>query len=116
LETNSLDPLLTCSDDPFMNPIEKAARNLCRASGENEDDFSKGTPRWTAYLPQVMMVIDALHEPNRAMTEAGSEIIRHVGHEESDTGYQSDAANVWRFMMDALHQDDWHIPAQTTAR
>lgn len=88
-----------------MSPIEKAARNLCKAHGDNEEDASTGAPRWTTYLPQVMAVIDALHEPSLAMKEAGSEIIRHVGAEESNIGHQSDAANVWRFMIDALRQD-----------
>ncbi|MFZ2998567.1 hypothetical protein [Sphingobium sp.] len=60
-----------------------------------------------------MTVIDALHEPNQAKTEAGSEIIRHVGHEESDMSYQSDVANVWRFMIDMLHQTCRHIAVET---
>ena len=88
-----------------MNPIEKAARSLCRVQDDDEDSLSAGTPPWMAYLPQVMAVVDALHEPDQVMQEAGSEIIRHVGREETETGYQSDAANVWRFMIDALHQD-----------
>ncbi|WP_313737154.1 hypothetical protein [Sphingobium yanoikuyae] len=99
-----------------MTPIEKAARSLCIAHGGNEDDASTGSPRWTAYLPQVLAVIEALHEPSDGMREAGSEIIRHVGHEESDFGHQSDAANVWRFMMDALHQDARHIMAADMTR
>lgn len=99
-----------------MNPIEKAARSLCRAQGDDEDSLSAGAPCWTVYLPQVVAVIDALHEPNLLMQEAGSEIIRHVGGEESETGYQSDAANVWRFMMDALHQDGRRKMAEVAAR
>jgi hypothetical protein len=99
-----------------MNPIEQAARRLCSAHGDNEDDMSAGAPRWTTYLAQVMTVIDALHEPNHTMTEAGSEIIRHVGHEESQMSYQSDAANVWRFMMDVLHQDVRQITAETAVK
>jgi hypothetical protein len=99
-----------------MNPIEKAARSLCSAHDDNGDDMSAGAASWTSYLPQVMRVIDALHEPNHAMTEAGSEIIRYVGREESDMSYQSDAANVWRFMMDVLHQDGRQITADTTAK
>jgi hypothetical protein len=62
-----------------------------------------------------MTVVDALHEPSQVMKEAGSEIIRHVGAEESDIGHQSDAANVWRFMMDALHQDGQHAMAAPPA-
>lgn len=98
-----------------MNPIEKAARSLCHADGHDAEDMSSGAPRWTIYLPQVMTVVDALHEPSQVMKEAGSEIIRHVGAEESDIGHQSDAANVWRFMMDALYQDGRHAMAATTS-
>lgn len=59
----------------------------------------------SSYVPHVVAVIKALHEPSAAMQDAGSEIIRHVGHEESEESYRSDAANVWRFMMDVLHQE-----------
>lgn len=96
-----------------MNPIEKAARALCQANGETQEDAPGDAPHWTACIPQVMAVIDALREPSPSMTEAGSEIIRHVGGEESDTGYQSDAANAWRFMIDALHQDAAHLQAHS---
>lgn len=99
-----------------MNPIEKAARALCRAQGDDEDGPSVGAPRWMVYLPQVMAVIDAVHEPDQRMQEAGSEIIRHVGREESEDGYQGDAANVWRFMMDALHQDGRHMMTKVATR
>lgn len=92
-----------------MTPIEKAARLLCRTSGEAEDDLVSGVPRWTMHLPQLIDILDTLREPSPAMTEAGAEIIRHVGPEESEAGYQSDAANVWRFMIDALHQDSAHL-------
>jgi len=88
-----------------MNPIEKAARALCAVHGDNPDDVSSGVARWASYAPQVAVVIRALYEPSAAMKEAGSEVIRHVGDEESEAGYRSDAANVWRFMMDALHQE-----------
>ncbi len=87
-----------------MSPIEKAARALCRLHDEDEEELSHGAPRWSAFLPQALAVIDALHEPDDMMKEAGSEIIRHVWNEESDTGYRSDAAKVWRFMIDALRQ------------
>lgn len=88
-----------------MTLIENAARNLCRLQGESEEDVSTGTPRWAAYLPQVRAVLEALHEPSQAMKLAGSEIIRHVGAEESAISHQSDAANVWRFMVDVLKQE-----------
>lgn len=63
-----------------------------------------------------MAVIDALHEPDNGMKDAGPEIIRHVDEEESEAGYRSDAANVWRFMIDALSQDGRHKLAETAAR
>lgn len=85
-----------------MNLIEKAARSICRIQNESEDDASTGVPRWTFYLPHVRAVLEALHEPSLPMKEAGSEIIRHVGPEESNLSHQSDAANVWRFMIEAL--------------
>ena len=99
-----------------MSPIEKAARALCRAHGDDEEQLSDGTPRWATYLPHLMAVIDALHEPDDLMKDAGSEIIRYVGEEESETGYRSDAANVWRFMIDALRQDGRHKLAKVAAR
>lgn len=52
-----------------MTPIEQAARLLCRASGDADDDLV--------------------------------------------SGYRSDAPNVWRFMIDALHQDAAHAADQT---
>lgn len=100
-----------------MSPIENAARALCRAHGNDDDEQVSGdAPRWTAFLPHLMAVIDALHEPDRVMKDAGSEIIRHVGEEESEAGYRSDAANVWRFMVDALRQDGHHTLAKIAAR
>jgi hypothetical protein len=101
----TLDQAVVWSKHYTMNPIEKAARSLCRLQGESEEDPATGSPRWTAYLPQVRALLDALHEPTLQMKEAGSEIIRHVGAEESDLGHQSDAANVWRFMVDTLQQE-----------
>ncbi|WP_434403959.1 hypothetical protein [Sphingobium sp. DN12] len=99
-----------------MSPIEKAARALCRAHGDDDEQVSGGAPRWTAFLPHLMAVIDALHEPDSVMKDAGSEIIRHVGEEESEAGHRSDAANVWRFMVDALHQNGRHKLAEIVAR
>ncbi|EQB00446.1 hypothetical protein L288_18385 [Sphingobium quisquiliarum P25] len=39
------------------------------------------------------------------MAEAGAELIKYVGPEESETGYQNDATNVWRMMIDAMRED-----------
>lgn len=89
-----------------MDLIEKAARALCQSQGEDADDISLGAPRWTTYRAKIWLVIDALHEPSQIMKEAGSQIIRHVGSEETSEGHQSDAANVWRFMIDMLRRTD----------
>lgn len=60
---------------------------------------------WRSYLPQAQTVLEAIHEPSLRMMEAGATVIRYVGPEESQSGYQGDAANVWRFMIDAMRED-----------
>lgn len=59
---------------------------------------------WQSYLPEVMAVVDAIHEPSLAMTHVGAEIIANVSTDETHSGRQSDAANVWRFMADAMRE------------
>lgn len=88
-----------------MSPIEKAARALASLNGEDPEHLSAGQARWTYYLAQVNAVVAAVHEPTILMKEAGSEVVRFVGAEESDIGRQSDAANIWRFMVDALREE-----------
>ena len=88
-----------------MTPIKRAARPLCKLDGYREDGERDGKPLWQRYLPHVRSVLEALHEPSARMAEAGAALIRYVGPEESEAGYQSDAANVWRFMIDAMHED-----------
>lgn len=93
----------------------KAARALCRLAGKPEDGTSPqgqaqdGQPSgWQARLPQVRAVIEELHKRSPAISEAGATIVHYVGAEESDVGHSSDAANIWRFIMDVLHQDLTH--------
>ena len=88
-----------------MTVIEKAARALCEAQGQDATALVEGTPAWRTYVPQVMTVLAAIHEPSDVMKEAGAEIVRYVGEGESDYAHQSDAANVWRFMIDAMRRD-----------
>ena len=90
-----------------MTHIERAARALCKCDGQSDDGKRKGEPLWQSYVPQVRAVLDAIHEPSLRMAEAGATVIRYVGPEESPSGYQSDAANVWRFMIDAMREDIW---------
>lgn len=85
--------------------IERAARALCRLDGRPEDEDLAGKPRWQSYLPQVCVVLDAIHEPCPKMAEAGAEVIRHVNPDEAVPGFQGDAADVWRFMIDAMGKD-----------
>ncbi|WP_327754937.1 hypothetical protein VVT58_10350 [Sphingobium sp. SJ10-10] len=42
------------------------------------------------------------------MMEAGAEVIRYVSPDEAAPGHQGDAANVWRFMIDAMQNDISH--------
>lgn len=88
-----------------MTPTERAACALCRLDGYSETEDYRGKPRWQNYLPQVSAVLEAIHEPSLRMTEAGAAVLKYVSADESPSGYQGDAANVWRFMIDAIHKD-----------
>ncbi|EQA97230.1 hypothetical protein [Sphingobium sp. HDIP04] len=88
-----------------MTPIERAARALCKLDGYAEDGEREGKPLWRSYLPQVQAVLDAIEEPSPRMTEAGATVIQYVGPEESQSAYQSEAANVWRFIIHAMRED-----------
>lgn len=96
---------LVPASTPAMTVIERAARALCQAQGQDDAALVEGKPAWRAYVPQVMTVLAAIHEPSEIMKEAGAEIVRHVGDGESDYAHQSDAANIWRFMIDAMRHD-----------
>ena len=88
-----------------MTPIERAARALSKLNGHPDEGERQGKPLWRGYLPQVYAVLEAIHEPSLRMTEAGATIIRYVGPDESPSSYQGDAANAWRFMIDAMRED-----------
>ena len=83
-----------------MTPIERAARALCGLNGHPGDKSS-----WQSYVPQVCAVLEAIHEPSASMREAGAEVIRYVSPDEVALSHEGDAANVWRFMIDAMHKD-----------
>ena len=57
---------------------------------------------WKAYLPQVRAVLDAVHEPSDYMKEAGAGITRYISPDSDERAHAQDAANVWRFMIDAM--------------
>lgn len=101
-----------------MTPIEQAARAICHDFGVDpdmvvtaEDDVRVGMglrqphPAWTRYISMARAAFTAVREPSDAMNEAGREVIRNVGAAESEEAFANDAANTWRFMIDALLSD-----------
>lgn len=101
----ALTGLLARCNLPRMTLIERAARALCRLDGHGEDDAREGRPLWQNYVPHVRTVLEEIHEPSPSMMEAGAEVIKYVSPDEAAAGYQGDAANVWRFMIDAMRKD-----------
>ena len=87
-----------------MTPMERAARALCGLDG-HPGDGNEGKPSWQSYVPQVCAVLEAIHEPSASMREAGAEVIRYVSPDEVALSHEGDAANVWRFMIDAMRKD-----------
>lgn len=83
-----------------MIPIERAARVLSALETQSED-------RWRDYLPAVVAVVDALHEPSEFMQEAGGEIFRTYNPHHAEFALQSDAANCWRLMIDAMRKGNF---------
>ena len=94
--------------DSQMPPTERAARALCEADGNPADLMMGAQPMWKSYLPKVRIVLEAIHEPNDRMSEAGGQVMRYLGREESLEAYKQDADNVWRLMVDAAKIDLIH--------
>lgn len=88
-----------------MNPIERAARNLCELAGAKQDGSSQESPDWRDFVPMVQGVLAAIEEPSLAMREIGGEFVRgaHIAHAEA-VG-EEDAADVWRAMLRTLQAD-----------
>lgn len=84
----------------MTTPLECAARAVAKRNYPSASDADIDE-MWEGWVEDARAVLTALREPSDAMTDAGSQIIRHVGLEESDYAHASDAANVWRFMIDA---------------
>jgi hypothetical protein len=97
----------------IMHPIERAARAICADLGVDPDsnvDFeAEVRPAWKEHIATVCSALQAMRDPSRSMMEAGAEITRNVGRAESDAAYINDAANVWRFMIDAA-LSEWTRP------
>lgn len=85
-----------------MTAIDMAARALVAARG-GADDYDGLAPARQAVLKgEVRAILQAIRDPSERMTGAGAEIIRNVHQGESDEAFRSDAANTWRFMIDAV--------------
>ena len=83
-----------------MTSKERAARSLA-ASLDGRDWDNLDTALQHRFLAAARAVLEALHEPDEFMMEAGAEIVRHIGPDESDEAYRNDAANIWRMMASA---------------
>ena len=59
---------------------------------------------WQHYLPQARAVLEAIREPDAFMAEAGANIARHIGPDESQEAIESEVRNIWRVMVDAARQ------------
>ena len=85
-----------------MTPIERAARAIYEAVqpewhwNDPEAELSR-----RMYRKNARAAIAALREPDDLMMQAGAEIVRHIGPDESEDTFLNDAANTWRLMVDA---------------
>lgn len=70
---------------------ERAARALCRLNGYQADDPFEDNAMWHSYLPAAHAVLEALHEPSRAMVAAGKLTAK---------GFV-DVPGLWRAMIEA---------------
>jgi hypothetical protein len=85
-----------------MTMLDTAARALATARS-GIDGYDALDEELKADLRQeVRDVLRSLRDPTNHVTSAGAEIIRTVRQGESDEAFQSDAANTWRFMIDAV--------------
>lgn len=85
-----------------MHPAERAARALCTLAGKPEGAIFEGVPMWENYVPQVRAVLDAINEPSGHTKEPGGEEFRAPTDHTSEITRQSDATNVWRYMIGAI--------------
>lgn len=85
-----------------MTPIERAAKAMYDAV-QPEWDWNDPDAELLRrmYRDNARVAIAALREPDELMIQAGAEIVRHIGAEESEDAYLNDATNTWRLMIDA---------------
>ena len=83
-----------------MRLVNQAGRALAEVNGADWDAL--GAQEQARLRQAVHAVIAALRDPDEVMAEAGAQIVRNVGPNESEEAHLSDAANTWRFMIDVL--------------
>ncbi|WP_443970846.1 hypothetical protein [Sphingobium sp. CR28] len=92
-----------------MSPIERAALAfrkqlspslLSDGSLPVEEKFTEAD-----FAEIARAAIAAIRDPDEKMQEAGAEVVKYVGSSESREAHRSDAANTFRFMIDALLSD-----------
>lgn len=99
-------------DKAGMHILDRAAIVLTTGSVPSSGTVSgaDGADGWEALdaaardraRGRVRDILKVLRDPDERMMEAGAEIIRNVGREESEAARHNDAADTWRFMIDAL--------------
>lgn len=88
-----------------MTTIDIAALALAKARGGDHDYDALSPAVQDALKNEVRAVLHAIRDPGDRVTAAGAEIIRNVHQGESEEAFRSDAANTWRFMIDAVLAD-----------
>ena len=89
-----------------MNLVDRAARAIAASQNPSENWEKIDSIGQERLKEGVRMALNILRDPNEDMMQAGAEIIRNVRLGESETAYLNDAANTWRFMIDALLAND----------
>ncbi|MET0137337.1 MAG: hypothetical protein ABW192_03025 [Sphingobium sp.] len=87
---------------PALSPLERAAQAM-HASAQPEWPWTDPDcePLRRIYRDAARAMLLALHDPSEAMRIAGAEVVRRVSPQEADEAYRQDAADTWRFMIDA---------------
>lgn len=88
-----------------MTMLDHAARALAKLRS-GVDDYDALDDELKADLKhEARTMLLALRDPSDQVTTAGAEVIRNVHAGETGEAFQSDAANTWRFMIDAVTRD-----------
>ncbi|CAN5323860.1 hypothetical protein BH10PSE13_BH10PSE13_11510 [soil metagenome] len=95
------------TDAKPLTPIERAAQAM-HASAQPEWQWTDPDcePLRKIYRDAARAMLRALHDPSEAMRIAGAEVVSSVTAQESETAYQQDAADTWRFMIDAALEEE----------